>query len=51
MGQIEDNTKLHTLDLPELKTVLALWVRTRLRLRSADRARAATRIAPSLYYC
>ena len=52
MGQVTDNEKLRTLHLPELETVgKALNVRARPRLRSADRARAATRIAPSLPHC
>ena len=47
MRQIKKNDALKILDFPELTTVTGwLWVRA--RLRSADLARAATRIAQSL---
>jgi len=58
--QVTRNAELTTVDLPELKTVGTkygtkdmswvvgfLIVRARPRLRSADRASAAARIAPS----
>ena len=52
MRQVNDNAKLSKLVLDQLVTVKGdLMVRARPRPRSADRARAAARIAPSLPCC
>ena len=47
--QVIKNPELTSLDLPKLKAIsMSLYVRARPRSRSADRARAVARIAPSL---
>ena len=49
MLQVVDDAELTALDLPKLEKVTGnLYVRARPHPHSADRARAAARIAPSL---